>query len=64
MLIVLTTVLPVLIKLISVQLVPEKELIQPLVNVQLVNMITVTMMLNVIHVLSDVSLVNTKITIA
>jgi hypothetical protein len=63
-LIVLTTVLPVLIKLISVQLVPEKELIQPLVNVQLVNMITVTMMLNVIHVLSDVSLVNTKITIA
>jgi hypothetical protein len=63
-LIVLTTVLPVLIKLISVQLVPEKELIQPLVNVQLVNMITVTMMLNVIHVLSDVILVNTKITIA
>jgi hypothetical protein len=63
-LLVLTTVLPVLIKLISVQLVPEKELIQPLVNVQLVNMITVTMMLNVIHVLSDVSLVNTKITIA
>jgi hypothetical protein len=62
-LIVLTTVLPVLIKLISVQLVPEKELIQPLVNVQLVNMITVTMMLNVIHVLSDVILVNTKITI-
>jgi hypothetical protein len=63
-LLVLTTVLPVLIKLISVQLVPEKELIQPLVNAQLVNMITVTMMLNVIHVLSDVILVNTKITIA
>lgn len=64
MLSVLTTVLPVLIKLTSVQLVSEKELIQPLVNVQLVNMITITKKLNVIHVLSDVSLVNTKITIA
>ena len=63
MLLVITTVLPVLMLPTSVQLVPEKESTQPLVNVQLVNMITETMMLNVIHVLSDVTLVLTKITI-
>jgi hypothetical protein len=53
-LLVLTTVLPVLMPLTSVQLVSEKESIQPFVNVHLVNMITVMKMLLVIHVLSDV----------